>query len=732
MTIERRTVVQWGLLGLAGLFAKPSPVLGLTADGDPRVANAGAFYPNDHTKWTYFGWEFDHPKSWSFMGGAVSPGQRSTIQFAVSIQGRIYFPDELAADRRQKIKWYLKDGYVPAPVSEWDAGPVHVKIYHFADRVLGDQATAVYSRVELSSSSTTAIAVVLNVGAASDFAIPLSGHPQGMAGDRMFYECSVGGGKIEVRDFVSLANGEATPALLAGAGDLDSHYESMKTHWDGRQATLTHPVTLPSPLVVDMFKALQITARQNMIKVGDSNEIHAAPANPVGLMSYDITFYHDIPNYIDQWMREGDCDFARKALDDPYYRTLNTTNYKYVNYIDTIGKYLLPAAEYLRVTGDKSYFTPERVVDMKKAAKNIHATRVLEDPAHPGLMAKSQDFENWAEGGDYLLCDNWGALHGLQAYKYICDYLGDNEEAKWAAAEMEDMNDCLNKAIEKCCLENNTPYYFGAFDKETLDRYRESNYSWVPYSGALSTFPWGAYLKGFELGGAWKDRFDVSIEYALRERDKKRIPDGSWGSWWGQVTYGSAYNASAGLQCLFSDKYRTEAIKNVEFMARNQCAPFQWSEAYEFKGVDQWVGMYTPPVDYGNYECWGYSFAKQALLQACASVKTDGTLILGRGVPNHWMYQGSVIEWVNITINKNKKISFRIRTEQQSLDLELWGDVPDGEILLNLPILQNNIRSTSMGRIDLHKGSIALPKDTRKVRVLLTSALPLGSAPNLD
>jgi len=48
-------------------------------------------------------------------------------------------------------------------------------------------------------------------------------------------------------------------------------------------------------------------------------------------------------------------------------------------------------------------------------------------------------------------------------------------------------------------------------------RYQEND------SGALSTFPWGAYLKGFALGGAWKDRFDASI-CALKQRDEKRIP----------------------------------------------------------------------------------------------------------------------------------------------------------------------------------------------------------------
>ena len=78
------------------------------------------------------------------------------------------------------------------------------------------------------------------------------------------------------------------------------------------------------------------------------------------------------------------------------------------------------------------------------------------------------------------------------------------------------------------------------------------------------------------------------------------------------ITYGSTYNAAVGLQCLASDTFRTESMKNVEFLYDNQCAPYQWSEAFEYKGRDQWVGMYLPQESYGNYESWGTSFSKQA------------------------------------------------------------------------------------------------------------------------
>jgi hypothetical protein len=719
MMIERRTFLRGGLLGLA--LASNRGLLGGLSIDDAQYDASGPLYPYDLLKWLYIGWENDHPKSWTFMGGGISPGLRDTIQFAVSLNGRTYCPDELAPDRKQKVKWSLKEGFLPVPVSEWDAGPVHVTIQHFTDRILNNTATAVYSRVELRSSSETGIRGDLEIGAAKEPPLSLTSGPTRKEKSRMTYSLVIRPGETVMYDFVSLANGSATSSQLAAAGGFDAHYDSMRKYWLGRLEPLTHPVVLPSFELVNLYKALQIAIWENMVKVGDDFEIHAAPRTPAGLFDYDRTFTHDVPNYADQCMREGDCDLARKMVDSGYYKELNQLDFGLTNYLDTIGKYMLPFAEYLRVTGDLAYFTPERRQDLKKAARNIHAARVFDDPRHYGLMRKSQDFENWADNGDFLLCDNWGALHGLQAYKNICDALGDAPESKWAAEEMRDLNECLNKAIGRICEENKSDYYLGSFDKISLRRYQDVDYSWVPYSGALSTFPWGAYLKGFELGGKWKDKFDASLEYALRQRDEKRIPEGSWGTWWGYPSFGSVYNASAGLQCLFSDKYRTEAIKNVEFLARHQCSPFQWSEAFEYKGPDQWVGMYTPPVDYGNSESWGFSFIKQALLQACISVKMDGTVIVGRGVPDHWIYPGSVIEWANVRVNANRKISFRISARDDLVEFAFWGDTPGGEIILNLPIFANNIRSVSAGHVDLTRACVVLLAETRNVTVQLQS-----------
>ena len=730
--MNRRTFMKYGFGTIAAGTLGSAPA---RANAAIQQALAGAdssanhpaigpkLYEYDLLKWLYIGWENDHPKSWTFMGGGMSPGIAPgvgpAIQYTVTLDGKTYFPDEFSPDRKSQIHWSLRDGYLPCPVSRWQAGPIHVEIQHFANRILEDKLTAVYSRVTMTAHGT-AHKVRLNINAGPDLEVPLSGAPTGYSENSMYFDLSLQPGRAVSKDFVTFAAGSpVSPALMQSAGSFDFNYKSMSDYWHGRMAPLAAPVILPVPGMVDMYKSIQIMVWENMVKKGSDYEIHAAPPNPwSSVENYDNAYSHDAPNYIDQYMREGDYELARKMLASKYFKASNTTSWDPF-YEDTIGKYILPYAEYLRATGDTAYFTPEIMADLKKATRNIHALRVFDDPVHYGLMRKSQDFENWVDGGDFLLCDNWSALHGLQSYKYICERVGNAEEAKWAGAEMASLNDCVNQAITRTCERLKIDYYLGGFDDITLRRYHDSDYSWVPYSGALSTFPWGAFLKGFDLGGIWKDKFDAAIQHALEGRDQRLIPAGSWGTWWGQVTYGTAYNCSAGLQCLFSDKYRTEVVKNLEFQLANQCVPFNWSEAFEFKGRDQWVGMYVPPRSYGNLDSWGASFTKQALLQSCASVKNDGTVILGRGIPDYWLAPGSVVEWANINVNDNRKINFKITARPSEIELRIWGDVRKGEVHFNLPVFQGNILSADAGKVDNERGVVLLSPTTNSVSVKL-------------
>ena len=131
------------------------------------------------------------------------------------------------------------------------------------------------------------------------------------------------------RDFVTFAAGSPVePEVLKSAGGFDSNYEAMAKYWNGRMAGLAEPISLPVVGMVEMYKSIQITTWENMVKNGEDYEIHAAPRNPFNNDNYDQPFSHDAPNYVDQYMREGDFNIAKRMLASKYFKASNSTSWK--------------------------------------------------------------------------------------------------------------------------------------------------------------------------------------------------------------------------------------------------------------------------------------------------------------------------------------------------------------------------------------------------------------------
>ena len=213
--------------------AMPETALPATGQEEPKRAGRSPYYDYDLLKWLYIGWENDHPKSWTFIGGGIAPGLGDIIQYTVTVDGATYAPDEFALDRKSRIKWFLRDGYLPCPISQWMAGTFRVEIQHFAHRVLADRLTAVYSRVRVTSTGSVPKVVRLNVSARPDIEIPLTAECTGQSNADMYFDFSVNPGDSATRDFVAFAAGSPVdPAVLKSAGGFDSNYEAMARYWN--------------------------------------------------------------------------------------------------------------------------------------------------------------------------------------------------------------------------------------------------------------------------------------------------------------------------------------------------------------------------------------------------------------------------------------------------------------------------------------------------------------------
>ncbi len=689
------------------------------------------FYNPQTRNWLYFGWENDASKSLSTMGGTLYPGGANgsrnkdvqPIRYTLSMDTTEYKPDETSENRRQNTRWYQADGYMNSPVSEWTAGDtgVDVRIQHVANRVLEDSATVVFTKVTLTNTTAASKTVALNISAPSSIEVPLTAAPTLEGSQFMIYRQEIpASGKVEL-DFAALATGTATPQQLTTLGSFDDNYAAVKAYYDAMLADMTLPVSLPDQEMVNSYINSMIVMWETMVQASNGDyEIRGDAGNRCGVYNYDRYFTHDVPNMVEQFIRDGYIDLAWRIMESGYYQEL-AYNPKQ-SYLDAIPKYIIPYATLWQVMNEEdraTYFTDEIKNAVKDAANNIAAFMTGPD----GLMAKSNTLDN---GGDYLVVDNFAVMHGYAAYAYLCKEWGWAEQEAWANERAETINNALNSMLDESMERREVDWYMCALEDTSgfWTRYADGSViydgNWLGTTFMMSTFPWDAVLRGYDLGGTWDEYLDASMDNAFALKDERGdIPTDSWGAWWGHE-YGAVYNVGMSVPLLYSDKYRTLTVKSYEWMLDNQCAPFQWGESFD-KGQND-TDWCKPAA---GYETWGLGFMRQGLLEATVSVKTDGTVIVGRGIPNEWLTSGTDIAWQNVQINNGRKFDkLTISTpNSKTVKLSLTGDDAVGNIELNLPALMNNIKAVSVGSFDNATGTVTVPADTKELTVTLLQSL---------
>ncbi|MBK5721875.1 hypothetical protein JGH11_13425 [Dysgonomonas sp. Marseille-P4677] len=665
----------------------------------------------DKRHWQYFGWEEDHPKAISLMGGGVYPrrprldknddhswefsrkawhkNSADPVFFLLSVDGsEPYYPDETSPFRRKIIHWSLAENYLPFPVSVWEKDGIEIKITHVGKRLLNHSVNAVYTQVKLTNTSETAhkTQLIINGNKVQERVFSLqSANLQKRDANQVFLSTDISAGESVVYEFVLPANGEGNIQSILDEGGFDKQYTSEKEIIDRRLEQFTHPVSLPYEELINLWKTSQMNMWNATVKTPVDYEQRGSGGNVYGFYQYDRVFDHDVPDMAIQYIIEGNWDVARQIMNGATYERLSKGLLEKEKYNDAIPKYLITMAQYLQVTGDKAFFTKKLIEKLKRCARAVQDMRKdqlspdLEEKRAYGLILKGSTLDN---GSEYLIVDNFAALHGLAAYIYICNQLGQVTEAKWAQTEMEDLNNCLNKSLDISMEESGTDWYNACFSFDYDSVLVSGPGNWFGTTLMMPTFPWNAYLKGFDLGGTWKNHFDPSVERWLEETRNFGCEPGSFGAWWG-AKYGSIYNPGMAMPLLISDKHRTLVAQSIEWLLDNQSSPYHWGESFHKpQPASDWT---RPEVD---LETWGLGFIRQAMLQLCISVHVDGTIILGRGIPDKWLESGKPITWKNVYINNGKKFDFSIRKDKEMIYINISGDDSDGKIIVDLPMFK--------------------------------------------
>lgn len=600
--------------------------------------------------------------------------------------------------------WKNADGYLPALITSFRRGAAQISITNFADdvRVNGHEFVAVYSRVHITNTGDHTVTVDPQ---ASANLVPIN-----HAGNRIKGHRSVDHDYAVFSDEFGANFPYPSDAALQRAGGYDQHYRHMRDYWNKQLSKLAQITSLPDPSLINAYKAGYINTQLT----------RAGVQLKTGVNGYDKEYSHDVVGILANMLTQGFRTDGTTTAVDLLLRLREVVGTQ-AQYDDGIWKYAWPWAIYLQKTGDlasvkANFNTPGPNGDalqpsIKDSAHAIAAART----GPGGIMENTPDID--ANG--YWTIDNYSALMGLAAYQWLAQQVGDSTEYAWARSEY----DSLLKAVNDTLTATMTKYhidYLPCSMVEPNDANRCSNpkdANWgAPF--LFGRWAWDGYLFGADITGPGYTQIDATYDYGFG-RLKGILPPNTLGGY-GDTDYTTGYNAGYGEWGLASNAHRDQGILNYQFMIANaQGGPNSWWESVAAPVTnDPWLGNHPSAGAGASPHAWGAADANLVLLDSLVAEKSDGSVIVGRGVPTSWLHSGKPIQVENFPVAGGRKISITITSKGNRITLRTDGHTA-GAVLFQLPAFVNDIAWSSAGQVDQATGTVTLSRHDTCVTVVL-------------
>ncbi len=712
-----------GSLSLAGLAipagaagAAPAPAAsGAPAAAPPATAAPYSCAPNgpagNQTVYGTFGdsgligWAGNSQGVVACLGGSffvdtspagAGPGSGSTAPVTGTTYGYGVYDDS-------PTTWTNADGYLPALVTAFHRDGARVSITNFGDKVTigGHAYVVIYSRVQVAN--PTGRAVNLGPGASPGL-VPLNSAP-----DSVPPHGTVNHDYAVVSDRFGGSYPMPSAAALAAAGGYGRHFAHMRAYWNGRLAGIAQITRLPDQSLVDAYRTGFIYTQ--IIRSGDELK--------TGANGYDKEFSHDVIGILANLFTQGYTSGAHGLLDRARYVIGSQTQYD-----DGVWTYPWIWAIYLLKTGDLS-FVKANFAAGGPAGKTEPS---IEDTAHliaadrtgpGGIMEETNDID--ANG--YWTIDNYEALMGLWAYHWLAQRAGNGSEASWAASQYRSLLAATSRTLNATISANHLTYLPCSMTEPNTDNRcanaEDANWA-APF--LFGRWAWDGYLFGAPLSGPGLNLIDATYHYGFARLAGKLPPD-TFGGYPAQY-YSTAYNAGYGEWGLDSRNYRDQGILSYQFMIANgQTGPYSWWESQQFPNPGSpWTGTHPEAGNGSSPHAWGMANANMVLLDSVAAQRADGSLVVGRGVPDTWVRGGQVISLANFPTTGGHHLGLTIRTGGNRVTLTLTGQPPAGPVLFQLPAFVGNIARTSAGTTNEKTGTVAISPTVRSVTVTLAHA----------
>ncbi|HWG00839.1 MAG TPA: hypothetical protein VG164_03180 [Trebonia sp.] len=603
--------------------------------------------------------------------------------------------------------WANADGYLPALVTSFTSGGARVSITNFGDRVVigGHPYVAVYSRVAVHNPTSKPLtagplpsAGLVPLNSASDTVAPgrTADHDYVVAEDRF------GGGYAW-----------PTAAQLARAGGYDQHFAHMRHFWNRQLAAVTG-LSLPDRQLADAWKSgfiyMQIDRSGNELDTGTNG--------------YHQEYEHDVIGILAGLFNEGYFSGARALLDEAD-RVVGTNT----QYSDGTWVYPWLWAVYVEKTGDTK-FLADRFASpgplgasaqpsIETAAHDIAAART----GPGGIIGETNDID--ANG--YWTSDNYEALLGLAGYEYLAKAVGDKAETQWAASQYASLLKDVNTTLAATMSAGHFAYLpCSMTEPNSANRCSNPEDANWAAPGVYFNWAWNGYLLGAPLTGpdgvSMADWIDKTLSYGFG-RVKGMLPANTFGGYPGEGFYSTAYNAAYGAWGLGSNDYRDQGILSYQFLIDNdQSGPYSWWEGSTAPSTTTpWTGNHPASGGGSSPHSWGIAMGGLGLLDSLVSLRADGALVIGRGVPSGWLGNGRPIVVSNFAAAGGRRVSVVIRGRGDKVTLRLAGRAA-GPVIFDVPAFAGNIARASAGRTDEGAGTVTLPAGTRAVTVTLKHA----------
>ncbi len=250
-----------------------------------------------------------------------------------------------------------------------------------------------------------------------------------------------------------------------------------------------------------------------------------------------------------------------------------------------------------------------------------------------GTMEATDDIDTqgaWTE-------DDEEALLGLAAYRYVAATIGKTTEASWATSQYDSLLGATNAVLGQTISQNKLDYLpCSLLQPNTANRCGNPRTP-TGRRPRFGSWAWEGSLLGATVDGPGLTLIDATYDYGFG-RSSGVLPPGTTGGFPDDY-YASAYDAEAGTSGLAGPAYRDQGIVDYEFMLANgQSGPRPGGRARAHPTPTRLGSATTPAAGQGSSpHAWGMAGANKVLLDSLVAERTDGDLVVGRGIPLSWL-----------------------------------------------------------------------------------------------